>query len=164
MPDDDKECVTGLMVAHCNSCGEKLNSSTSDVVGAFPRVERPPGSIRLFMRLLQRLPHAWAGGYVEIKGSLYGIKGSSRLFHIEMVKVLKSAGFHPTDNSPMTFLATDPKDVNLKSIASLIVDDIRNLDNCPPLTIRLRDALARPFDEITIRLLLFRRHRAGTHF
>jgi hypothetical protein len=137
------------MVAHCNNRKETLNCTTCDVVGAFPRVARPPDSIRLYIRIPPKLPHPWAGGYLEILGAIYGLKESSRLFQIEMIKVLRSAGFNPTSQSPMTFIATDPENPNLKSIASLVVDDIRNLDNCPRLTLKLHEALQKRFSEIT---------------
>ena len=86
---------------------------------------------------------------MEVKGAIYGLKESSRLFQLEMVKVCKAAGFIQLNSSPMTFIATDPHDLNLKSVASVVVDDVRNLDNCPALTLRLQDAIAARFEEIT---------------
>jgi hypothetical protein len=149
VPEDDKQFVTAMMVGHSNARGELLNCSTCDVVGAFPRVPRPASSPRIYVRFPSSLPHPFAGGYLEIKGALYGLRESSRLFQIEMIKVLKSAGFLPTPSSPMTFLSVDPDDKNLKSISSLVVDDIRSYDNCPPLTRRLHDAVRTRFGEIT---------------
>jgi len=149
VPEDDKQFVLAMMVGHCNQRGDKLNLSTTDVVGAFPRVLRPPNSPRIFLRLPANLPHPWAGGFVEIKGALYGLKESSRLFQIEMIKVFLSADFTPVPSSPMTFLAVDALDPNLRAISSLVVDDVRTLDNCPSLTLRLRDALVARFQEIT---------------
>ena len=48
VPDEDKQFVLSMMVAHCNQRGEQLNFSTDDVVGAFPRVLRAPNSPRIF--------------------------------------------------------------------------------------------------------------------
>jgi len=86
---------------------------------------------------------------LEVHGALYGLKESSRLFQLEMIKVLKLAHFVPMASSPMTFLSTHPTDKNLKSVASLVVDDIQNVDNCSVLTTRLHDALRTRFTEIT---------------
>jgi len=149
VPDEDKQFVLSMMVAHCNQRGEQLNFSTDDVVGAFPRVLRAPNSPRIFLRLPANLPHPWAGGYVEVKGALYGLKESSRLFQLEMIKVFLSANYQQVPSSPMTFISVDADDPNLKAIASLVVDDVRNLDNCPRLTQVLRDALVKRFQEIT---------------
>lgn len=150
VPMDDKHMTLAGMVAHCNSRNEVLNHSSCDVVGAFPRVSRPPGSIDLYLRLPKNLPHAWAGGYVRIKGAIYGLKESSRLFQQELVKVLQSVGFKPMPESTMTFQAIDKKDSNLMSIASVVVDDVSNLDNCPHLTTLLHEAVKERFQEITI--------------
>jgi hypothetical protein len=49
----------------------------------------------------------------------------------------------------MTFLSQHPTDPGLKSIASLVVDDIQNVDNCASLTARLHQALRDRFTEIT---------------
>jgi hypothetical protein len=149
VPDDDKQFTTAMMVGHVNSRNETLNITSCDVVGAFPRVSRPAGSVRIFLRIPATLPHPYAGGYVEIKGALYGLKESSRLFQLEMIKVMRSANFIPTVSSPMTFLSQHPTDPGLKSIASLVVDDIQNVDNCPTLTTRLHQALRDRFTEIT---------------
>ena len=149
IPDDDKQCVTAMMVGHCNKRGEKLNCSSSDVVGAFPRVPRPPGSVRLFIRIPSNLPHPWAGGYLEVLGAIYGLKESSRLFQNDLVKVCESALFEQLKSSPMSFMAQCSTDPNLRSYVSLVVDDVRFLDNCPHLTTRLVDALRARFTEIT---------------
>jgi hypothetical protein len=149
VPDDDRIFTTAMMIGHANSRQEGLNFTTCDVVGAFPRVDRPPNSPRLFIRLPKSLPHPLAGCMLEVKGAIYGLKESSRLFQLEMIKVLKSARFFPTESSPMTFISTHPDDTNLKSVASLVVDDIQNVDNCPALTRRLHEALRTRFTEIT---------------
>ena len=150
VPGDDKQMALAGMVAHCNSRNEVLNMSTSDVVGAFPRVVRPPGSVDLYILLPRNLPHSWAGGYVKVKGAIYGLKESSRLFQLELVKVILSAGFRSMPESRMTFVAHDTVDPGLMSVASVVVDDIQNLDNCKKLTIRLQDAMQARFTEITI--------------
>ena len=150
VPGDDKQMALAGMVAHCNSRNELMNMSTSDVVGAFPRVARPPGSVDLYLLLPHNLPHPWAGGYVQIKGALYGLKESSRLFQLELVKVILSAGYRAMPESRMTFVAHHPKDPGLMAVASVVVDDVRNLDNCPSLTIKLQASIRARFSEITI--------------
>ncbi len=149
VPNDDLQFTTAMMIGHVNSRKEQLHFTSCDVVGAFPRVSRPAGSVRIFLRIPVTLPHPYAGGFVEVKGALYGLKESSRLFQLEMIKVMKSANFVSTEHSPMTFLSQHPTDPALKSIASLVVDDILNVDNCPDLTHRLHQVLRDRFTEIT---------------
>ena len=110
---------------------------------------RAAGSPRVFLRLPLTLPHPWAGGFVEVKGAIYGLKESSRLFQLEMIKIFSSAQFTQIPSTPMTFMAVYAADPNLKAMSSLVVDDIRTLDNCPRLTQRLQDALVKRFQEIT---------------
>jgi hypothetical protein len=150
VPTDDKHMTMAGAVGYFNSRDETMNHSSCDVVGAFPRVARPPGSIEIYLRLPHNLPHKWAGGYVRIKGAIYGLKESSRLFQLELVKVIQSAGYRSMPESHMTFQAVDNANKGLMSIASVVVDDVLSLDNCKTLTTRLQQAIKTRFHEITI--------------
>jgi hypothetical protein len=144
----DKMFSLAMMQAHSEAVGIPLNISTFDVVGGFLHIKRT-SKIRLFLLIPHNLPHSLAGKYVEILGALYDLRESNQLFAAEIKRVTQSAGFVSSECSPMTFVAVDPANPNLKTVVSLHVDDGLVVDTCPSLTARLILALEARFGPLT---------------
>jgi len=127
--DEDNVFTLALMQAYAESRGEKVAIDFFDIGGAFCRVKRPPGSVRLFLQLPHNLPHPLAGCFLEVLAALYGLKESNRMFSLDVAATLVNDGFIQTLSSPSTYQMSDPLDDGKKIFVNVHVDDFRSIHN-----------------------------------